>query len=531
MGRKAQARRLAPFSREYDYYPTTGCFHESTAFVRILWGPWRSGKTTACINELMFRAMQQAQAPDGVRHTRFIITRDTYPNLKKTVLLTALQWFPTVYFGDLTKDIPITLTYRFAGPDGIEVESEWIFLALVTEDDISKLLSLECTGAYFCEVQDQPRALLDDMIGRVGQYPPMDWGGPTWEGIIADTNPPHEDHWLVSLSDQITYLSKHGALPPQENQDLGSGFTTNPEVYDQTDALPPDTNLYAVFKQPSGLSPEAENLDHLKGGRAYYERLARNPDPNFVRMYVKGLPGTVRGLRLVYPEFREVLVNGENRIPWHVSPAPLKPEPGVPLYVGWDFGLTPCVLILQMNRFGQLRILREVTSEHMGLRQFIRTVLRWHLQNEYHGYALIGACDPAGKDPVQTDERTCLDIMREEGITWVDPAETNAFLARREAVAFFLTNMDSRGQPLLLIDPHNCPVLIDGFKRGYRYKRAKIQGQERYTDVVDKVGNPHTHPQDCLQYGCMRILLGAQRDKRMADIDHNHADRVRSVVP
>ena len=72
---------------------------------------------------------------------------------------------------------------------------EVLFLALDRPDDIEKLLSLELTGVWINEAREVAKAIVDGATMRVGRFPSMKDGGPTWYGVIADTNAPDEDHW------------------------------------------------------------------------------------------------------------------------------------------------------------------------------------------------------------------------------------------------------------------------------------------------------------------------------------------------
>jgi Ni2+-binding GTPase involved in maturation of urease and hydrogenase len=77
------------------YTPPKTCkaFMRSDAFGRIILGPVGSGKTTAIIFELFRRACEQKPAQDGVRYTRFAITRTTLQQMRDTILKDALAWF------------------------------------------------------------------------------------------------------------------------------------------------------------------------------------------------------------------------------------------------------------------------------------------------------------------------------------------------------------------------------------------------------------------------------------------------------
>ena len=49
---------------------------------------------------------------------------------------------------------------------------------------------------------------------RVGRFPSMRDGGPTWYGVVCDTNPPNTDHWWSIMAGETVipdYISKQEA--------------------------------------------------------------------------------------------------------------------------------------------------------------------------------------------------------------------------------------------------------------------------------------------------------------------------------
>lgn len=73
--------------------------------------------------------------------------------------------------------------------DGTRLDAEVLFLALDRPQGVKKLLSLELTGAWVNEAREMPRAVADMLQARVGRYPPVRGGGPTWSGS-SPTPPP-----------------------------------------------------------------------------------------------------------------------------------------------------------------------------------------------------------------------------------------------------------------------------------------------------------------------------------------------------
>ena len=57
---------------DFQYIPTaTGLkFHDSDAKIKLVFGPYGSGKTCMIMNDAKFYALAQAPAPDGVRYAK-----------------------------------------------------------------------------------------------------------------------------------------------------------------------------------------------------------------------------------------------------------------------------------------------------------------------------------------------------------------------------------------------------------------------------------------------------------------------------
>lgn len=231
----------------YNASPTLSRFLRSDAFVRCVVGPVGSGKSSACVMEILLRAARQEAGPDGVRRTRFAVIRNTYSQLRDTTRKTFEKWIPQQLGRWHEQSFTFEIDHRLA--DGTKIHCEVLFRALDRPEDVRKLLSLELTGAYINEAREIPKNVLDVLEGRVGRYPSRDEGGATWFGIWMDTNPWHSGHWGAKL--------------------FGKGL-----------------DGYSIFRQPGGRSIEAENVDNLPPG--YYDRLCVGKDREYVRVYVDG---------------------------------------------------------------------------------------------------------------------------------------------------------------------------------------------------------------------------------------------------
>ena len=447
----------------YEGAPTLRAFALSKKRIRLIVGPFGSGKSSACVMEIYQKACEQKPDSKGVRRTRWAVVRNTYPELKDTTIKTFKDWFPPEYFGSfrLNPTPDYLLIQKLS--DGTTVECEILFRALDQEKHVRNLLSLELTGAWINEAREIPRTIFDYLDGRIDRFPAQRDGGATWAGIIMDTNPCDTEHWLYKL-----FVER---LP------------NDPELQ----------NYYDYFHQPSGRSPQAENLAHLPPN--YYQNLIVGKDPDWIRVYVDGQYGYVREGKVIYTNYLDSV---------HCSPEPLEPWKGIPLVLGWDFGLTPACVIVQYHPKGFLRVLREICATEMGVKRFARDVVRPYLISNFNGFQYVSGCDPSGAKRSEVDEETsCYLALKECGFP-VRLAYSNALEARFSAVDDFLTKMID-GKPAFQLDP-SCTLLRKGFNGEYKRRKLNIVGATIYADAPEK--NAVSHPHEALQYACMTIQRG-----------------------
>jgi len=278
-------------SFSYVEVPTILKFAQDDSFIRGLCGPFGSGKSSGCVTEIIRRAMAQEPGPDGVRRTRWAVIRNTYRQLEDTTIKTFMDWVPHEKLGNYRKGDHTYVIDKLRAPDGGKVEIEVLFRALDRPDQVDNLLSLELTGAWVNEAREVPKTIIDALGGRVGRYPSKINGGATWYGIFMDTNPPDDDSWWFKLF--------------EENR---------PENC-------------AIFKQPAGDGPDAENLPNLPTN--YYQNISVGKDPDWIKVYVKGQYGYVKEGKPVYSEYNDSIHTTEKAVP-------IK---GLTIYRGWDFGL------------------------------------------------------------------------------------------------------------------------------------------------------------------------------------------------
>lgn len=419
---------------------------------RVVRGPYGSGKSTCMCFEVFRRASQQAPGTDGLRRTRWAIIRNTSDQLRDTTLKTFVEWFPEGVFG-YYKSSEKTYFLEFG-----DIRAEIFFRALDDPDDVRKLKSLELTGAWVNESCEIHQDIVGPLRKRVGRYPsqknrPADipkeaW--PTWYGVICDTNAPNIDSWWAKMMEK--------------------------EI----------DNDWAVYKQPSGRSPMAENVENLPSD--YYSPAGLTEDE--IRVQIDGEYSLSKAGTPVYGR--------SFKRDFHVASAPLRAITadgdltltmgGVstrPLIIGLDCGLTPAATICQVGFEGRAYVLAEATAFDMGMQRFLRTVLKPLLAARFPGLAAIVVVDPAAKQRAQTNEVSVEGVIKSEGLR-VILAKSNDHVPRKAAVERMLMRQVD-GKAGLLIDP-SCRMLIQGLAGGYRFKPSKDGSP---TEVIEK--SPHSH--------------------------------------
>ena len=451
-------------------------FMKSDIFFRGIRGPVGSGKSVACCVEVFRRALAQQPNAAGIRKSRWAIIRNTNPQLRTTTIKTWLDWFPEADWGRFTWSVPYTHHIRKA-----DLDVEVLFLALDRPEDVKKLLSLELTGVWVNEAREVPKSIIDACTMRVGRFPSMREGGPSWSGVIADTNAPEEDHWWPIMAGEVPipdHIPREQALMLRRPDNWE--FFTQPaamlEVKGEDGAI--------VDYERNNL---AENQQHMM--KAYYSNLIRGKTKSWIDVYVMNKLGMIQDGKPVYPMFAAETHIAKEEIPVAAS---------MPLYVGIDFGLTPAAVFAQKVR-GRWFVLSEIVAIDMGVVRFAE-LLRTEIATRFDACSeVLMYGDPAGDFRAQTDESTPFQILRGAGLR-AYPTHSNSVDLRLEAVTSQLTKM-ADGKPALLLD-RRCPTLIKGFEGGYSYKRMEVSG-ERYADKPDK--NMFSHVHDAFQY----LLLGA----------------------
>jgi hypothetical protein len=383
-------------------------------------GPVGSGKTTGLFFKLVNLAMLQEPGPDGIRRTRAVVVRNTLPQLRDTTISSWNYWFKDGESGFwMASQNKFELHIKDPKHPAI---CEVLFRPLDTADDVARVLSLEITFALIDEFVQIPRAIVDALSARVGRYPPKKDGGATNFGIFGASNPDLETNWWYD------YLHKD---------------------------LPSNAKF---FVQPSGLSPEAENLENLPPN--YYDSAVQGKTPEWVSQFVECHWGFSQDGKPVVSTFKPEL---------HIAKKPLLYNPHLPLVFGFDPGIGGTAAVFgQQDLKGRLLILGEVTAEGFGTQRFIEEKLRPYIRRKFPDANMdniICAPDPAAGNRSQTDERAVVDVLRRHFAVKI---ETDNRLARRlDAIDHFTARL-VEGEPALLID-QECKEIIRAWRGAWRW--------------------------------------------------------------
>jgi len=476
--------------------PVAARFMASMSFLNAIMGPFGSGKTSACLLRPLLRIRLQPPSPiDGFRYWKHAVIRDTYRNLEQTVIPSWFNWIPKAS-GKWNGEPPMSHHLRGQLPGtGIKFDIEYRFIALGDNRIEDVMRGWEGSSANISEADRMLPEVLEYVSGRIPRYPPKAHGGCAHPFVDMDFNAPDDENWLYG--------------PCIDN--------------------PPED--FAFFRQPSGFSAKAENLDNLEAN--FYDNLARGKSDWWIRRFIRNEFGYSREGKPIYPEFNDSL---------HVARDDLKPVPGIPLIIGMDAGLTPAAIIMQRLPNGQWRWLDEIATEvgaGMGPTRFGEELNRL-ISERYAGFSrspvdadryhdqspIYGVSDPSaqyGADK-RKGERNWIEIVGNVTRIRNRPAPTNDPTVRIEALRKPLTRMIDGQHPGLLISPR-CKVARKGFNSGYRHRRKQKIGVEEYEEKVEK--NRWSHTMEAGQYG---VLGGGDYDSVMARDENRQRGRAQTAA-
>ncbi|MBI1359864.1 MAG: hypothetical protein GC155_06210 [Alphaproteobacteria bacterium] len=460
--------------------PTIRRFHAaSDKTVRIVQGPVESGKSVGVGVAGLYKAIITfPRSVDGIRRSRWLVWRQSYPQLLGSTMTTWRKWFPESIYGKITGSEPYIQRLKF-----LDVDAEIVFQAFpdYTDKVVSDLKSTEWSGAWANEMQFAPRQLFVEINDRTGRYPSKD-ECPAWNRKvfhIGDMNAPHTfDHWVL-------YMRGDTPLPADmpEDEKIALRKPEDWEFFVQPAAVKevttPDGKLLRYE-----INPRAENLVNMGEGQYLIRTQGKTRSEVMRDLGNKVVPmakGTPR-----YPKFDR---------DWHVAKEEIEPNPNFPIILGLDFGMAPGCVFEQYIR-GRWFCLDELIATNTGSDEFAPMVKEVLLRRFpfYRDAGLTAWGDPQGSWGSASSakhENTSYAIFQRHGIVVHSPAgagRDNPSL-RWETGRACLDATVNRA-PKVLIDPR-CRRLITALDGGATMKETKIAGGLQARPEIVKDGHSH----------------------------------------
>jgi hypothetical protein len=443
-------------------------FHKRKNFVKGIIGPLGSAKTIGAINHILNAMHTQVPDADNVRRSRWCVARNSFPDLNSSTIPDFREISDRLPFGRFSMGSPAKWVVRYPRKDGTIVRGEVLFRSFDGIQDVRKARGMQLTGVWVDELGEFNKANFDMLIGRVKRYPPKGQVPDANFEVLFTSNAVPRDHWLAEMA------------------------RNNPEGW-WIGIQPP-----AVMKKGNRwvVNPGAENLQNLH--ETYYQDQIAGKKESWIRQNLANEFVYHGDGRPVHPDFNEQL-----------HTADLMAVPGIPLYLGMDWGRTPACVILQRQVNGQWFVLDEVCLKNAGADKLGGAVKRL-LNMDYSGYIISEATgDPSGDYGTQGSDDTPIEFFSINSEVEAFPAHTNDPAIRFATLDNLLTTL-IEGQPALIVNK-KCVNLISGLAGEYQFKRIQVAGEERFHDKPNK--DPTSHICEALHYA----LMGAGESEVLFD--------------
>jgi hypothetical protein len=502
---KAAPESLPPLL--LDYKPadrTLAQMHNSTSAVRVVVGPRGSGKTSSAICELFRHARMMPPGKDGVRRSKALVIRGTYPSLVKTTLASVDSWLSGVPGYHTRHSTPPTTRVNTQLDDGTTLDFEIQYMAL---PDIPSLQGVRGTEFSFCwadEFVELPIEVLAAVSGSLGRYPsrnsfatehtvgtdgrPIE---PFTPFIIMTTNPASEGSlwhkWVDNPTEGVEVFTQVGAWAEYTPQQAEVYLKHNPEL------RPHSVERWGYWYVPE---VRATYVRCISSGYAYWKKiLMAAADRSEALMLVCARWATSKSGKPCWPGFDEAL---------HFSKEELEPVPHLPVYVGLDqSGLHPACVICQM--VGPSLIIYESLSPSdetggTGLDEFLTDSLMPALQARYNGMRIEVVLDPQiARDHLTA--RTCVERLLDFGLG-SKPAPTNDPKMRLDSVAKRLT----RKAGIVVSRSEHTSHILKALRGGHHFAR-RPDGTHSLSPDKKSVSS---HVADALGYASVHLDIAGR---------------------
>lgn len=461
-------------------------FHESTAFTRLVAGPYGSGKTTAmAVAEPFFTGMVQRPDSNGRRTAVVGVLRDTFRNLYKTTIQDWLRWVPKD-FGHFTgsDDRPAIHDLEFDAPyiDGTpgmgRVQLRVHFQALGANSVEAVCDGWALNGAFIDAATTVPIEALGYLGGRTKRAGEKHLR--VSRGVWAGFNKPDVDHPLYQMCVEDAATHERDSI----------------EFFDQPAGILPGGPPYKV-------NPAADNARWLDDD--YYEVIARGRPDWWVRRFCRNQWGA---------SFAGQPIFGEIDLDTIFLTQEHEPDPGDELVLGLDGGGTPAAVVMGRTRSGRRIIFAEVVitdpTDPKGKRlltgvgptrfaEAIGDVLSSRFARQR---VTIAWGDPAafyGADR-EKGEYSFMEKVQSLLRVPVQPTVSNELDLRLDAVRTLLNRINAHDQRRDLAVNPSCRFIRRGFSGDYKWAKADPL---QPTKKLGKQNTASSHVMDALGYACL----------------------------
>lgn len=478
-------------------------FHnDTTSKVKALMSCVGSGKSTACIMEILRLGAMQYPDANGVRYSRIVIIRSTYGQLESTTLNTWQTWVPASVC-TITKSPRIRGHIHQKLSDGTIMDLDVRFMAIDDAAWLSNLQGLEITFFWineFAELTDC-EAVFKVAMSRLNRYPSKHIARTRWAGGILDYNPPQIQSYPYELFEekQVMQTLEDGTQIPR----FKLYKYPSPLIIDR-DPQDPDDMTKAKFRN----NPEADFAEFQDAGYQYWRDMAESfaDDDNYIRKMVEGDYTLALSGKPVFTAFKR-----------HAHLGVTTPDINHKLLIGMDGGLMPAIVIGQIL-YGQLQIHNELVIDDIDTEQLLDDHLIPLLNTEYHGFQAQISIDPGNnsRNSVNKMQATMIINNRKIDTGATVPVGWNKIRPRHDAVSWFMRRREG-----LLIDKRNCPQLAAALGGNYRWalpKGGKLSSKlapvkDRASDIAD-----------ALQYLALALRIGHMSPDNYEFIDEHPRD-------
>lgn len=446
----------------------------------ICQGPIESGKSVGIGLASIYAGMCLTPRWDnGIRRSRWLVTRNTYPDLENSTIKTWLDWFPEDIYGKFSWSEPYTHEMKF-----LDVEATVVFQSFGDDkpETLKSLRSTEWTGVWANEMQFLPRRLVMEMSDRTGRYPPVSRGGSGRKFFVGDMNAPQvNDHWVLRMRGDVDLPEDmpEGERMAFQKPSWLEFYMQPPAVLAVKDAV----GKHVGWK----INPKAENLENMKPDR--YLKLTEGKTMDEVRRDLGNEVVEATAGAPCYPSW------DRDR---HSTPDIIEAVEGLPLYLGFDWGATPAMTVWQLVG-GQWLGLTELVETNCRIVEFAPKVKRLLAQRYPWAVAAGGPGvnawgDPQGGWGNEHDGNTSFAIMRKEGIIVRAPWDKDRPQERLETGQRLMGETLQDGRPRIFCSRHptrGMPRFCAAMAGGYVLRRVKVEGKEETR--AEPVKNAHSH--------------------------------------